>query len=97
MDFDITTIYEKMPDFDNHDEASKWFKSQFQDRFLLRSSDTSDGKKVFYYHIVKDPEVYQNYLESHASAVRDEISNIDTFESYSTVEISEDGDISLSI
>ncbi|WP_332692753.1 hypothetical protein [Halalkalibacter lacteus] len=97
MNLDLTSIYERMPDFKNHEEAREWFKEEFGDDFLLRSSDESNGKKVFYYHVVKDPEVYQQYMESFASPVQHEITNMGTFESYSTVEISEDGGISFSI
>lgn len=97
MNLDLTTIYDQMPDFRSHEEARAWFKEKFQDRFLLRNSDISEGKRVFYYHIIKDPEVYQHYMESFASPVKHEITNIETFASYSTVEISEDGDIIFSI
>jgi hypothetical protein len=86
-----------MPDFKSHEEARAWFNEQFPDRFFLRSSDETDDKKVFYYHIVKNPDVYQQYMESFASPVKHEITNMETFESYSTVEISEDGGISFTI
>ncbi|MFS0862609.1 hypothetical protein [Fredinandcohnia sp. 179-A 10B2 NHS] len=95
MNIDPTMIYEKMPDFNSHEEAREWFKSEYQDKFLLRTHDEVDGKKVFFYHIVKDPEVYQQYMESFAKPGEHEITNMKTFESYSTVEISEDGDISI--
>lgn len=97
MNIDLTNIYDRMPDFASHEEAREWFKEQFQDHFLLRGSDENEGKRVFIYHIIKDPEVYQQYMESFASPVKHEITNMETFESYSTLEISEDGDISFSV
>jgi hypothetical protein len=39
-------------------------KGQFGDRFLWRMSDVKDGKRVNFYHLVKEPEVYQPYMES---------------------------------
>ncbi|WP_138417424.1 hypothetical protein [Aquibacillus sediminis] len=95
MDFDITEISNDMPDFENHNQAREWFKDQFHDKFSLRSTDEKDGKKVFYYHIIKDPESYKRYMESFAKPVKHEITNWETFKSYSTVEITEDGDIHL--
>jgi hypothetical protein len=97
VNIDLTSITEQMPDFNSHLEAREWFTSQFPNRFLLRSEDSLEGKRVYYYHVVKNPEVYQQYMESFAKAEGHEITNPKTFESYSTVEISEDGDVSLSI
>ncbi|MFT4413931.1 hypothetical protein ACLM5H_08735 [Fredinandcohnia humi] len=97
MNIDFTTLYDKMPDFQNHEEAREWFKNEFQDKFLLRTHDKIEGKMVYYYHIVKDPEVYKEYMESFGRTGEHEITNIQTFESYSTVEISENGDVSFTL
>ncbi|WP_226038527.1 hypothetical protein [Aquibacillus saliphilus] len=86
-----------MPDFENHEQAREWFKGEFQNRFSLRGSHEVDGKRVFYYHLIKQPEKYNRYMESFAKPVKHEITNFDTFESYSTVEISDDGDVSFTI
>lgn len=93
MNFDIISLNNEMPNFVNHDQARVWFKEHFDQRFSLMDMQESEGKKVFYYHIIKDPEKYQQYMESFAKPVKHEITNMETFESYSTVEISEDGDI----
>ncbi|NRD79677.1 hypothetical protein HPT25_20150 [Bacillus sp. BRMEA1] len=94
MDLNFTPEHERIPDFRNHEEAREWFKELFDDRFLLRMSDMKDDKKIFYYHIVKDPEVYQHYMESFSRPAEfHEITNMHVFESYSTIEISEDGDV----
>ncbi|MDQ0253107.1 hypothetical protein J2S74_000479 [Evansella vedderi] len=97
MNFDITHISDEMPNFQNHVEARKWFKDQYGNRFSLRGTDIIEGKMVHYYHLIKDPEVYQNYMESFAKVEEHEITDPNTFESYSTVEITEDGDISLTL
>ncbi|MDG5786785.1 hypothetical protein QA612_04720 [Evansella sp. AB-P1] len=97
MDIDITTISNEMPDFINHDEARQWFKKQFHERFALRNTDTIDGKTIYFYHIIKDLDQYQHYMESFSREEGHEFTNPDTFKSYSTVEITEDGDISLSL
>ncbi|MBB5172491.1 hypothetical protein [Texcoconibacillus texcoconensis] len=94
MDIDITSLSQDMPDFHNHEEAREWFKNQFHERFSLRSSDDEDGKKVYYYHLIKHPDQYEQYMESFAKEQEGhEITNMETFESYSTVQITEDGDI----
>ncbi|MDL4842982.1 hypothetical protein [Aquibacillus rhizosphaerae] len=97
MNFDLTTISNDMPDFENHLQARDWFKEQFQDRFSLRNSDVNNGEKVYYYHLIKKPEMYQEYMDSFAKPVKHEITHMETFESYSTVEISEDGSVSLTL
>ena len=97
MNVDATTIAENMPKFISHEDARSWFKKQFQDHFLLRSHDVIAGKKVYFYHIVKDTESYQQYMQSFAKPGKHEITSIAPFESYSTVEISEDGKVSFSV
>lgn len=85
MNFDLTTISSEMPGFDNHIQARDWFKNQFDERFTLKASDLVEGKKVYTYHLIKNTEQYQQYMESFAKPVKHEITNADTFESYSTV------------
>ncbi|WP_010677559.1 hypothetical protein [Bacillus timonensis] len=97
MNIDVTSIYDNMPEFNNHMEARDWFKNQFPDRFFLRTHSDSEGKMTYFYHIVKDPETYQRYMESFASEEKREITEMSTFESYTTVEISEDGDVSITL
>ncbi|RKQ31347.1 hypothetical protein [Oceanobacillus halophilus] len=97
MNIDLKSISDKMPDFKNHEDARQWFKEQFHDDFLIRSSDVVNGEKIYFYHIIKNPELYQQYMESFAKPVKHEITNMETFESYSTVEISEDGDVKVYI
>ncbi|SEM95739.1 hypothetical protein SAMN05192533_107139 [Mesobacillus persicus] len=97
MNLDLTTIYDQMPDFSSHEDARSWFKEQYPDRCFLRSEDVIEGKRVFFYHLVKDPEVYQQYMESFAKPEEHKITNPATFESYSTIEINEDGNVSFSI
>ncbi|WP_042457035.1 hypothetical protein [Neobacillus dielmonensis] len=94
MDQDFTVEYGQMPTFHSHEEARSWFKEQFGDnRFLLRLSNMKDGKRTYFYHLVKDPEVYKPYMESFSSSVKHEITHFDTFKSYSTIEITEDGEV----
>ncbi|MCU9614444.1 hypothetical protein OEV98_12940 [Caldibacillus lycopersici] len=96
MDFDISAIYNQMPDFTTHEEARAWFKEQFHDQFLLKTTDVIDGKRVFYYHLIKHPEKYEEFVNTLRSD-NTEIDSLDLFESYSTIEISEDGNISFTI
>ncbi|MET3696882.1 hypothetical protein SAMN05877753_101543 [Bacillus oleivorans] len=94
---EITSFFDQMPEFDNHEEARSWLKGQFHDKCLFRGSDTIDGKQVYFYHLVKNPELYQHYMESFASPRPEEheITNMQTFESYNTLVITEDGEISI--
>ncbi|MDT8859672.1 hypothetical protein N0O92_05450 [Alkalihalobacillus sp. MEB130] len=97
MDFNITSLYNKMPDFHSHEEARSWFKEHYGDRFILKNSDEMEGERVYYYHLVKNPDVYEEYMDSLTSEVEHKITSMEPFESYSTIEISEDGGISFSI
>jgi len=94
LDQDFSVEYDQIPDFNSHEEARTWFKEQFgDDRFLLRVSNRKNGKRIYFYHLVKDPEVYKPYMESFSSQFKHEITNFETFKSYSTIEISEDGEV----
>ncbi len=97
MSVDWTIINERLPDFKSHEEARACFKEKFEDRFLLRSVDVIEGKRVYFYHLIKDLDEYQEYMESLISSVKQETTTVKPFESYSTVEINEDGVISFSI
>lgn len=96
MNIDFTTIYEKMPDFRSHNEARDWFKDQFGERFKFKNEDVIEGEKVYYYHVVKNQEIYEGFMENLTIEEAD-ITSMKPFESYSTIEISEDGGISFSI
>jgi hypothetical protein len=91
MNEDYNLNSNQIPNFKSHEEAREWFKSQYGDRFLMRATDMKDGKRVNYYHLVKDPNVYQPYIESFANVVQHEITNMDVFKSYSTITIDENG------
>jgi hypothetical protein len=91
MNQDFTIEYDQIPKFQNHEDARAWFKDLYGDRFLLRTTDMRDGKRVNMYHLVKDPEVYQPYMESFSHIDKHEITNMDVFKSYKTIEITEDG------
>ncbi|WP_462413350.1 hypothetical protein [Neobacillus sp. Marseille-QA0830] len=93
MDQNFSVEHDQMPKFRSHEEARSWFKEQFGNRFLLRMTNNEDGKRIYFYHLVKDPNVYKPYMESFSSSVKHEITNFDTFKSYSTIEISENGEV----
>ncbi|HWO75906.1 MAG TPA: hypothetical protein VNM69_08435 [Bacillus sp. (in: firmicutes)] len=94
---EIASFFDQMPEFTNHEEARSWLKEHFRDNCLFRGSDTRDGRKVYLYHLVKNPEVYHQYMESFASPKPEEheITNMQTFESYNTLVITEDGDVTV--
>jgi len=95
MNQNFTIDPNQIPKFTGHEEAREWFKGQFGDRFLLRMTDMKDGRRVNFYHLVKNPEVYKPYMESFASVVQHEITNMDVFKSYTTIEIDENGNVEI--
>ncbi|WP_142382902.1 hypothetical protein [Bacillus sp. V33-4] len=96
MEFNIEQLAEQLPDFSDHEGAHHWFTQKYGERFVLRETNTIEGKKVYFYHVIKEPGLYNEYLENISDEISDEI-NPDAFRSYSTIEISEDGDVSISI
>jgi hypothetical protein len=92
---DLLKLEEEMPNFENHEQAKQWFKNIYHNYFIIRSSNTWAGKKTYLYHIVRDLNLYQQYMRSFANPVRREITNMKTFDSYSTVEITDNGDVNI--
>ncbi|WP_160722934.1 hypothetical protein [Bacillus sp. USDA818B3_A] len=93
MNQDFNIKQEQIPAFKSHDEARTYFKNLYGDRFLNRGTDLSEGKRVSIYHLVKDPNVYQPYMESFSHEIKHEITNMDVFKSYNTIEIDENGNV----
>lgn len=94
---DLELLTRNLPTFKDHYEAKKWFKDPFRENFLIRCSEDLQGNKIYCYHIVKNKVLYQNYMMSFADQRRQMITDMATFESYSTVEISENGEVSVFI
>jgi hypothetical protein len=97
LDMDINELASSMPEFNSHDEGREWFSNRFGSQFLYKDEGFSEGKHVFFYHIVKNQDAYDRYMASLTSAGKMEIHNMEPFESYTTVEIIEDGNVSISI
>ena len=93
MNQDFSINHEQMPNFKSHEEARTYFKNLYGDRFLLRGNDMRDGTRVTMYHLVKNPEVYQPYMEGFSHEIQHEITNMDIFKSYNTIEIDENGNV----
>ncbi|WP_174728015.1 hypothetical protein [Mesobacillus harenae] len=96
MDFDIEHLVDDMPIFKNHEEAQNWFKDRYHDRFVRMTTNDEEGKMVYFYHLVKDPDAYQSYIASLEDPDTD-ITTTEPFYSYSTIEINEDGEISVTL
>lgn len=97
MNIDTDELAASMPDFSTHEEAREWFTNRFGTQFIHKDDDFSEGKDVHYYHIVKNRDAYDRYMASLMDEGKLELKSMEPFESYSTVEISEDGDVSISI
>ena len=97
MNIDIDQLAASLPDFSTHEEASEWFTNRFGSQFIHKEEDISEGKRVYFYHIVKNRDAYDQYMSSLMDDGKMEFKSMEPFESYSTVEISEDGDVSISI
>ncbi|GAE32529.1 hypothetical protein [Halalkalibacter hemicellulosilyticus] len=95
MELNLLELYEEMPDFHNHNEASLWFHKQFPNNIQFKEIDTINGTKVYYYHIIKDRKTYEEYMQSLKEPLEHTIISNEPFNSYSTVEISEDGGVSM--
>ncbi len=97
MNISIEQLAQELPDFASHEEARNWFQQKYKDSFIYKSQDVSDGMNVFFYHIVKDPQVYEQYMAELQNEVHSTLQDDKAFYSYTTVEIAENGDISLSL
>jgi hypothetical protein len=96
MTFNIEQLAEEMPEFTNHKEASEWFGNRFQGQFIFKEKDFINEVPTYFYHIVKDANGYNQYMNS----LTDENQKIDSttsFYSYTTVIISEHGDVEISL
>jgi hypothetical protein len=79
------------PVFSNHEEASEFFKSQYGDDFILKSSKEIDGELVYIYVLVVDQEAFKSGQEKLA---RFEIlEGSDFTNSFQSIGISENGDL----
>jgi hypothetical protein len=96
MNINIEQLAKEMPEFENHQDASDWFGDKFQGQFVFKEKDMINDVPTYFYHIVKDVNSYNRYM----NALTEEDSTIDstnTFYSYTTVAISEDGDVEISL
>lgn len=53
MNIDIDQLTSSLPDFSTHEDASEWFTNRFGTQFIQKDEDFSEGKRVYFYHIVK--------------------------------------------
>lgn len=52
----------RLPRFESHDEARKYFKDKYGDNFQLMDSDTMDGEKIYFYKLILDKEAYYEMI-----------------------------------
>ncbi|PLT35423.1 hypothetical protein [Bacillus sp. V5-8f] len=95
MEIKIDQLMQELPDFNTHSEAKAWFEERYHDRFVLGTTDLIEETKVYYYHIVKDQQEYKDYMAAVSNG--NQIESMYPFHSYSTVEIAENGGISISL
>jgi hypothetical protein len=96
MDINIEQLAEEMPEFENHQEASEWFGNRFQGQFIFKEKDTLNGIPTYFYHIIKDVNSYNRYMNA-LSQEGSEIEAAQSFYSYTTVLITDDGDVEISL
>jgi hypothetical protein len=81
----------EFPMFNSHQEAIEYFKTQYGDDFILKSSKEIDGETVYVYVLVVDREAFKSGQEKLA---RFEIVQGSEFtDSFQSIDISENGDI----
>jgi hypothetical protein len=96
MTFNIEQLAKEMPDFTSHQEASEWFGNRFEGKFIFKEKDMINEVPTYFYHILKDTNGYNQYM----NMLSDEYQKIDSptsFYSYTTVLISEHGDVEISL
>jgi|GEM_PF-2120675 len=90
---DIQTILNERPQFRSYEEAHEWFINKFQERFVLKNIDEMEDKKLYYYHLIKDPDVYHEYMNVLSNNHPEHITDMSPFYSYHTVVITENGEV----
>ncbi|MFJ7936894.1 hypothetical protein [Sporosarcina sp. NPDC096371] len=80
-----------LPDFSSHDEARKYFKNQYGDRFVMMSSEMIDEQKVYFYSLLLDPETFHEGQKKLSQG--ETVNGLALLNSYQSVEIFEDGQI----
>ncbi|EDL65812.1 hypothetical protein [Bacillus sp. SG-1] len=96
MDINIEKLAKEMPEFTNHQEASDWFGDKFQGQFVFKEKDFINEVPTYFYHIVKDVNRYNRYMNALVQEESD-IDSLNTFYSYTTVSITEDGNVEISL
>ena len=96
MDINIEQLAKEMPEFTNHQEASDWFGDKFQGQFVFKEKDFINEVPTYFYHIVKDVNRYNRYMNALVQEESD-IDSLNTFYSYTTVSITEDGNVEISL
>ncbi|WP_162785187.1 hypothetical protein [Bacillus sp. P14.5] len=95
MNINIEKLADEMPEFKDHQEASEWFENRFQGGFIYKEKDTLNGIPTYFYHIVKDISRYNAFMNA-LSEEESENVTANSFYSYTTVSITEDGDVEIS-
>jgi hypothetical protein len=96
MNINIEQLAKEMPEFNNHQEARDWFGEKFQGQFIFKEKDIIDDTPTYFYHIVKDTNNYNRYMNA-LSQEDSTIDSMNTFYSYTTVSITESGDVEISL
>lgn len=96
MNINIEELANEMPEFNNHEEARGWFENRFQENIVFKERDIINDVPTYFYHIVKDTASYNNYMDM-LSKDNEEIDSMTPFQSYTTVSISENGDVEISL
>lgn len=96
MDINIEQLAKEMPEFTNHQEASDWFGDKYQGQFVFKEKDFINEVPTYFYHIVKDVNRYNRYMNALLQEDGD-IDSLNTFYSYTTVSITEDGNVEISL
>lgn len=53
---------QKLPNFNSHAEARKFFKDKYGTNFMIIDSDTIDGEKIYFYKLILDREAYYDMV-----------------------------------
>lgn len=80
------------PKFNSHEQARKYFKNKYGDRFVIASSEIIGEEKVYFYHLILDR---QQYFDGFQALKKDDfiMDSVDFINSHQSIEIFEDGRI----
>jgi len=82
----------KLPQFDNHESARKYFKNKYGNDFMMMDSEVINGEKMYFYNLILDRKTFEDGQRKLLAA--GSINNaLEFMNSHQRIEIFENGNI----